>query len=66
MQAVAAARPQESLGADASAWNAQAPGASAPAVGLGFSVDTDKRRQIVGPRETVQLWTQTKAQFFTL
>lgn len=38
----------------------QAADATATIVGLGSSVETDKRRQIAGPGETVQLKSQTK------
>ena len=41
----------------------QAADASATNVGLGSSVETDKRRQIVGPGETVRLKSQTKVLF---
>lgn len=59
----AASRFQESTGAVGQHGAGQAAGAGATIVGLGFSVENDERRQVLGPGETVQLISQTKGQF---
>lgn len=58
----AAGRGDESSGVDGSPWGLVRllfP-RSPPTLGLGFSVDTEKGRQTVGPGEIVQLKYKTK------
>lgn len=58
-------RVQMQNGQHGSTWGQSGCWRLAAMVGLGFSVETEKRKWTGGPRETVQLKSQTKASFCT-